>query len=294
MQKIRLQALPADEPDHSPLTDLASFGHGPNGNHFLRPSSLDWVVKCSMRYALATLDGLDDDSSSIATHTGSLIHAGIEAFHEEATKTSVEKGIEAALSAIRTRGQEFPLHDPDDVRIVTQHYIKDPRNQKAEIVALERKFRIAMEPHPSDPTGLPIIIQGTSDQIRRMYQMNYLYDVKTGKPESREMIYAHIYQLSAYWLLAEANGIEISKAFIIRTQGYRTRGAALPEPQGVFLEVPLTPKRVHLYMDRVRYRVAEIRQGIIDFGPGVYCNYCPFNGLANCTSDAAHRFQLDV
>lgn len=294
MHKIPCQPRSCIEPDHSPLPDLSRFGYGKDGDRFLRPSSLDWLVRCSMRYALSSLDGIDDDSPGTATHTGSLIHAGIEAFHAEVLRTDVEKGIDAAMNAIRVRGPEFPLHDPDDVRISVKHYITDPRNQRAEIVLLEKKLAMSMDPHPSDPTGLPIILQGTSDQVRLMYGMNYLYDVKSGKPEERKMKYDHIYQLCTYWLLAETNGYPISKAYIIRTQAYRTRGASLPEPQGVFLEVPLSPRRVHLYMERVRYAVAQVRQGIIDFGPGEYCNYCPFNGLANCTNEVGRRFSLDV
>jgi len=247
-----------------------------------------------MRYALSTLDGIDDDSPGQATHTGSLTHACIEEFHAETMRTNVEKGIDAAMNAIRVHGPEFPLHDPDDVRINVKHYIADPRNQRAEIVLLEKKLAMEMAPHPTDPTGLPIILQGTQDQIRRMHSLNCLYDVKTGKPDARDMQYDHIYQLCTYWLLAETHGFPISKAFIIRTQGYRTRGASLPEPQGVFLEVPLTHRRVHAYMQRVRYAVAQIRQGIIDWGPGKYCNYCPFNGLAACTNEVGRRFNLEL
>lgn len=250
---------------------------------------------------MQALDAVDDDSPSTATHTGSLIHAGVEAFHQTLLDTkSVQHGIEAALVATRDHAAEFPLHDPDDVRIVINHYVKDPRNQNAEFATwqdkpvIELKLRAALAPHPTDPTGLPIVIQGTPDQVRTRYGINILTDLKTGKPDEREMIYDHIYQLGAYWLLLEANGIPIHKAEIIRTQAYRARGANLPSPQGAFVEVPLTPKRVHIYMDRVRYVVAQIRQGIVEFGPTKYCNYCPFNGLANCTSDAADLFGFDA
>ena len=115
-------------------------------------------------------------------------------------------------------------------------------------------------------------------------------DLKTGKPTGFDMIHAHTYQQAAYTLAAAAEGFPVVGAKLIRNWSYRHRGAALPSPEGVFLEMPFDLETAGILLDRVRVAVANLRAGKIEFGPGHACTFCRHGGLAACLPEARRRF----
>ncbi|AMV28825.1 PD-(D/E)XK nuclease superfamily protein [Gemmata sp. SH-PL17] len=247
----------------------------------LRPSALAWLIKCPVKVVLM-LDELDEGGP--AAQTGSMVHAGVEAFHAEPDAT---KRVAAAVAAMHGAAGKFPLADPTEARLYLEPYLLDPRNENAAVVALEHKVALVLPPHDLDPTGLPIHIRGTLDQIRDENGRLLVCDLKTGQTTGWQMIHDYAYQQAAYVLAARASGFPAAEpGYLIRAYGYRARGAKLPSPDGVQWWLPLDVAACVALMDRVRLQIALIRRGEIDYGPGTHCTFCPLKGLDSCVPKA--------
>jgi hypothetical protein len=278
----------------------------------LRCSRLHILVKCSMQTFL-TIDD-EQDVAGPAAHTGSVVHAGVAAFHKHFDeKLDLRK--ENAWSAIAAAMQEFPQADETEVRLYITPYMKDPRNIHAIIPkwidgepAIEKKLDFTLPPHELDPTEAQIHIQGTFDQIRMINGVPYLHDVKTGKQTIWEMIHDHALQVCAYTfgihqVSKQTNKINKYENFsfdsikpgkLIRMMGYRAKTVTLfnDSPDGVMIDLPYYKwKHVEWLLDNVRLHVALYRRGYINFGPGYWCTYCPKGGLTGCL-DSFEQLEL--
>lgn len=251
----------------------------------LRPSALAWFVKCPVKVVLDMWEC--DDDAGPAAQTGSLVHAGVEAFHLE---RDASKKVAAAVAAMQRAAGEFPLADPTEARLYIDPYLCDPRNQNAAFAtdrdgrpAVECKVRLELPPHDLDPTGRPIVVRGTLDQIRRENGRDVVCDLKTGQTSGWAMLHDYALQQAAYVLAARASGFPNAEpGYLIRCYGYRARGAKLPSPDGVQWWLPFDVKGCVALMDRVRLQVALVRRGEIDYGPGPHCTFCPQKGLDGC------------
>ena len=257
----------------------------------LRPSALAWVGRCPVKSVLAMEE--PEDGGGPAAQTGSLVHAAVAAFHLE---PDASKRIAAAVATLQSAAGNFPKADPTEARLFTEAYICDPRNQNAKIIAVERRVSLTLEPHRLDPTGEPIVIHGTLDQIRDENGRFVVCDLKTGKPSGLEMIHDYAIQQAAYTLAARASGLgDVQPGYLIRNYGYRQRGAQLPSPDGVYWWLPFTVEGAIALLARVQLQVALIRSGEIDFGPASWCTYCEHRGLDSCMPKAnAKLFSLPV
>lgn len=267
----------------------------------MRPSALAWVGRCPVKAVLAM--GEPEDEGGPAAQTGSLVHAAIAAFHLEPDES---KRVAAAVATLQTAAAKFPRSDPTDARIFTEAYICDPRNATAQFVTMQedRKRRdgtilragqpaievpvsLKLAPHRIDPTGEPIYVAGTLDQIRIENCGELIWDYKSGKPSGLEMIHDYAIQQASYWCAARASGFpDIGMGGLIRGMSYRARGAVLPSPAGVFWSMPFNYDGATALLARVRLHVALIRMGEIDFGPASWCTYCEQKGLDSCIPTA--------
>lgn len=246
-------------------------------NKPLRASALPALVKCGWRAVLLEESTIDDTSGK-AADTGSALHAGAAAWHKSERDTS------SALKSLRDSIAEFPLADLDDAERQFQAYIADPRNQTAEVVAVEEKVEIEIAPAPHDPTQTPIYVKGTLDQIRLdAAGVPRVWDIKT---TARGVVYAlheYTFQLAAYVLAACRMFPAVQPGGFILTRAYLRRGVrAADMPDGVFVEVPWTAEHCDRLLDSVRNRVVEIRSGRVSLGPGDHCRYCPAHGIDGC------------
>lgn len=73
--------------------------------HPIRCSKLSFIVKCSARTFMLGYT-TDDDEGPESAQTGSVVHAGIAAFHKEKGSLAIRKG--AALDAIKNAAPLFP------------------------------------------------------------------------------------------------------------------------------------------------------------------------------------------
>ncbi len=189
------------------------------------------------------------------------------------------RGERVALQVARELAPaKFPLADLDVLGEHFQHYVADPRNQAEEIVLSEAKIHLDLGPHPSDPTGLPIYIDGTLDQVRRIEDGTLIAcDIKTGsRLYGGDMLHEHCAQLVCYQLAAsQLLGEHVRGARIIRTADYpkgqvhhdawwRYRDLA-----GLIAGIPIV--------------VSLVRQGITWETPGEWCRWCPLGGHAYCS-----------
>lgn len=247
--------------------------------HPIRPSKLDKVAKCQVLGLMLVMEA-DDELGGKAAQTGQLVHVGAATFHNE---PDPERKVQAGLVELQSSLSKFPLGDIAEAEKHYLCYVADPRNANAKVIAVEKNVEFELPPHPDDPTGENIYITGTLDQIRQLDDGSMrIYDIKTGAPTGWHMIHNYSYQLAAYLLAARANGFPVDNSVIIRTQGYRVRGAVLPEPNGIFFPTHLSVGRSLYLMSRIRQAVASIRKGEIEFGPGDQCTYCPLNGIESC------------
>jgi RecB family exonuclease len=254
------------------MPDLTLFA---SERYPLRASRLYWHM-CQMRHALEHLGMFDPDVGSVAAQTGSLTHAGIQAWHES------HQDLEAALRALLAAVPRFPLAEAAEAQRNVLLYAKDPRNQAAQVVAAEHAVVLRLP----DPTG-PIVIKGTLDQIRADADGVWrVYDVKTGgeHKSAEDMVHEAAMQVAAYAVAATVTfGRPVEPGAIIWTRGYRQRGVdPAAAPAGVFLPLHLSLPQAEALVDGVRQLVAAVRRGVPAFGPGSWCNFCPARGLHHC------------
>lgn len=236
----------------------------------LRASSLPNLVHCPAKAFLMYLGELDD-SSSAAAETGSLVHALVKAWHEGNFDTT------GVAREVATFAREFPLADSKVALAHFAGYANDATN-RVKLVLSESKVSVRLKAADDDPTGEPILVNGTLDQVREGPRGLGVWDIKTGRPGGLQMLDAYALQLAAYSLAAtELLGQPVRPGGIIRTLGYTTR-----EPGPTHFECPWDLRTADMLLDAVRKLVASIRRGDVTFAPGSPCLICPARGLQNC------------
>lgn len=243
----------------------------------LRASALHQLTKCPLRVALEFLSEYPNESGE-AADTGSLVHAGVSEWHDS-------KDLKKAIAAMSVVASKFPKGDQEDATKTLKLYVADPRNQKAEIILSEKEIAFTLPEDLGDEFG-PIYVKGRIDQVRRENGVLYLWDLKTGKRLSGyEMLHEHAMQLSAYCLGASKHLQQcVQPGGIIRTWGYRVRGAPKPEtePPGVFFQCPWELKDCSKVLQSVSRIVHQVRRGEVSPHPGEHCSYCVVDGLSSC------------
>lgn len=247
----------------------------------LRASSLPALVGCPLRQVLLA-EGLLSDESGEAAQTGSLFHSFASAWHGNGHDAE-----NAVASATARDGAKFPLANGDRARKWFDAYAADPRNRDAVLSGNELRVEVAIPAADHDPTGTPVWIVGTLDQIREERGGHRVYDLKTGRSTGLAMLDLYAYQLAAYTVAAAAYlGVEtMLPPAVIRVQGYDVKGVDPSlAPPGVFYPyVVLTWERCHMLLAEIANVVADVRSGRIDVRPGFSCaTTCPARGLQNC------------
>lgn len=233
------------------------------------------------------IDDTDREGGQPA-QTGSLVHAGVAAFHKQ--KGGLDTRKKAAWDAIAANRAKFPLADEDETRLFITPYMNDPRNINARFAlmpdgseAIEKKVDFTLPPHALDPTGELIYVQGTYDQVRlNDFSLPIVCDCKFGKISGLQMIHDYAVQIAAYTHGARQVWPNLQPGKIIRGYGYRTRDAMLPSPNGVFWSLPFSFEDIDLLLENVRLHVALVRMGDVQLNPGPHCSYCEFEGLTGC------------
>lgn len=243
----------------------------------LRSSKLPALSQCTL---MTVQSMLNEEEVGQPANTGSATHKAIEIWHKQKVKDEQQ-----AIDGMVEGSSKYPLADFVDAAAMFRSYIKDPRNKEAEIILIEEKVEIELEPSPIDKTKQPIIIIGTLDQVRLWDGRLSLWDVKTGSKSVEYMKAIYSLQLAAYCLGASKKlKKEVHPGGFIRTRGYlRKRPPVDPEscPPDIFIDVKWKSSGIHSLLEIIRQKVALVRMGLYSITPSENCSYCKI-GLDNC------------
>ena len=151
---------------------------------------------------------------------------------------------------------------------------------------------VELQPHPLDPTGLPIVINGHIDQLRWHGYAWVVWDVKNGKGNGVKMLQDYALQQSAYLLALNCDLSRIpthpdgspkkrvQPGGVIRTRDYTKRQNAGMPLFHWFGWMSL--QNASRALDAVRLRMAELRSGNVSATPCVACGYCNVRPPSEC------------
>jgi len=218
-------------------------------------------------------DLFDGDEAGSAAQSGNLLHSAAAAFHRAAASMGVKQRTEEGLAALEAARQQFPDGDPAKARNWFIAYAGDKENQDADVPWVEQAVELKLEAATFDPTGEPIVVVGTLDQVRRARDGTLtLWDIKTGSRRTgKESLTAYAVQQATYLLAArECLADNIEPGGLIYTPGYEKRLGKR------FFSYSMTVDECRLLVQHLVYTVALVRSGIPIFRPGVdTCEYCP-------------------
>lgn len=252
--------------------DLRTFG---SASRPLRPSKIGKLLSCAMQIVL---DMYDETPGGKAAQTGNLVHTAAEWYHKT---TGVEEArVAAGLEALEKARDKFPAGDDTAARTIFAAYAADKENRDAEVVWAEAKVTLTMQADRGDPTGEPIVISGTLDQVRRDKNgVLRVWDIKTGTTYSgADNLLMATAQQAVYVLAArETLSKEIQVGGLIHTAGYaKVKGK-------VHLPLEMTVEDCDAVLSLVPAIVSQIRQGRPGYRPSVEaCQWCSHKPWPKC------------
>lgn len=245
--------------------------------HPLRPSRVARFVACPMSVCLSFPD--EEGLGNRAAQTGNLIHEGVKAFHLQSG--SPEARVEAACLALEAAREKFPGGDPEKGGKILRSYATDPENFTARVRWVEQPVRLTLPPDPSDPTGLPVVIAGTLDQVREDTDGTLrVWDLKTGdRLDGPDTLLEYTIQQAVYTLAARASlDPKVMPGGLIYTPGYLKGGKTRK-----FLPFEFTIRDAEDLVAVVPLFVAGVRAGKPLPHPSVVgCDWCDHRPFPKC------------
>lgn len=265
----------------NPPKDLSNFGSAACP---LRPSRVAKFLGCPMSVVLTMWD--EDKGGGTAAQTGNLVHDAAEAYHK-----AREDRVAAGMKALAAARSQFPEGDPIKAEAIFRSYAADRANQEAVVVWCEEPVTLTLAPAPEDPTGKPVVITGTLDQVRRdftcprgvFYPGLSVWDIKTGaRFDADDTVNEYLIQQATYTLAARQTlDASVTPGGLIYTPGYeKTRSRR-------FVGLPLTIPQCNILLAPVVHWVAAVRRGVPCFKPSAEaCKFCPAKPWPNCVERA--------
>ena len=251
------------------MRDLRLFG---TEAYPIHPSGMRVMVVCPWRAAMEYLFS-PEESDQQAANTGSAMHVAAAEMH---------RGKEAAecVSAMMEGIRKYPRADLHDAAALFLQYSLDPRNRDARLILVEEPIAFQISPAPDDPTGAPIQVIGTLDQVREEDGIFRLYDIKTSKREPMDVLHDSTYQFAAYCIGASIKlGKPVHPGALILPRRYRSSD---PGGSPVFWRYPWRFEHIEQILYGVRTTVARIRSGQLYHVPSDSCKWCHAKTPDNC------------
>lgn len=256
----------------------------------LRASALPKLNDCPASVFMSAefwqLNFDDDEGGGAAAQTGNLVHSGAAVYHTM-TDADIAARLEAGMAALEAAREKFPLGEVGRAKKIFKAYAEDKENAEAEVVKVEQKVWAELPPAPFDPTGQPVVIRGTLDQIRIVGGVPKVFDIKTGRRYYGQVALDHyMTQQAAYTLAAqqtwgkefqEAGYPEIEPGALLCTDGYfRPQGRLTWHHKWDTSDIPLI-------LQNVVTQVAAARMQMVNFTPRLdNCNWCEFKRFSTC------------
>lgn len=207
-----------------------------------------------------------EDEGGAAGDTGSATHVAVREYHRGRSLTQ-------SLATMGEERTKYPQADLQDAAAMFLHYATDPRNATAEVLLTEEKISFQIAAAAEDPTGEPIAINGTLDQVRRVDGVLRVYDLKTSRKEPYSILSQTTFQMAAYVVGACYKlGENVQPGALIMPRKYRP-GSIPSSP--VFWHYSWMLKDIEHILDGVRHVVASIRRGHLWHVPNENCIWCP-------------------
>ena len=243
----------------------------------LRPSRIARLLMCPMSVLLTA----DSGEGNSAAQTGNLLHRAVEAFHR-----SRGDRVTDGLLAIGLARPDFPSGDPADATRMFRAYAADPQNTEAEVVWCEQAVRLILPADSSDPTGFPIVIQGTLDQVRRTPNGLQVWDVKSSKLPEDTQILEYAIQQATYVLAARASlDATIEPGGLILARNYFIARAT------THARFTYDSSVCTMLLSALPLAVAGVRRGIPTFKPSPEaCKWCDVRPFPSCTTLYKDRY----
>lgn len=244
----------------------------------LRPSRLGSFLKCPMSVLLS--HWFEEEEGGKAADTGNLVHAAAAEYHRTEGSPAARLGV--GLDALAAAVGKFPAGDAERARTIFRSYANDPANQNAVVRWVEHQVRLELPPAPIDPTGQPVVVIGTLDQVREDEDGNLtVHDIKTGSgKDANETVAEYLIQQAAYVMAArETLHPDILPGNIIYTPGY-------DKPRGRrHLPLGITIPQCQTLLTGIPWLVGMIRRGVPVFQPSAQaCDFCRVKPAKNCLS----------
>jgi hypothetical protein len=241
------------------MRDLRRFA---TADRPLHPSGLRELIVCPWRKALEFLESDDGDQSGAAGDTGSAMHKAAAAFHRG-------KEVAESIAEMQDNLHLYPKADLQDAASLFLAYAYDPRN-RVEVLLVEEAITFTLAPASEDPTGEPIVIEGTVDQVRLVDGRPRVWDIKTTKKDPEVARNKATFQLAAYCIGASFKlNTPVHPGGIILPRKYSADSTG-----PVFRPVTWKFEDIEQIMLPVRQRVAEIRAGKLYHIPNEDCTWC--------------------
>lgn len=232
----------------------------------LHPSGLRALLICPWKVVMRYLAVREEEEEhGVAGDTGSAVHVAAAEMHRG-------KGPAECLQAMGARQREYPQADLQDAAGLFLAYSRDPRNSRAVVVAVEEPVKFSIQAAPEDPTGSPIEVIGTLDQVREDHLGRLeLWDLKTSKKDPMALLRNHTFQIAAYCVGATIKlGRPVRPGGVILPRKYKDMNGNGP----VFWKFPWKFEDLEQILSAVRHRVAQIRSGVFWHVPTDDCEWC--------------------
>ena len=230
----------------------------------------------------------EESEGNQAAQTGNLVHTAADAYHKTKGGSEADR-VAAGLAALDAAREKFPAGDATKARTIFRSYVEDEENSRAVVVWSEAPVRLVLDAAPDDPTGRPIVIAGTLDQVRRHADgVLRIWDIKTGGYlTGEESVLEYLRQQAVYTLAARATlDGSIQPGGLIYTPAYsqvRSR---------VHLPNPLTVENCQDLLLTLPSLVAMIRKGMPVFSPSPSaCKFCDVKKLGNPWPKCRQRYR---
>lgn len=193
------------------------------------------------------------DSSGGAADTGTAVHTAVKAFH---SGDNVVQAMDKMIANVK----EYPLAAMEEAAAMFLSYSADRRNLDAQVILCERPITYEIAAAETDPTGAPIVVEGTADQVRRVNGRLELWDLKTSKMPPEHVRHATTLQAAGYCIGCTYELKEtVHPGGVIMPRKYD--GAKNKSEAKVFIHFAWEFQDIEQILLPLRLRVADIRAG---------------------------------
>lgn len=251
----------------------------------LHCSGLAHVLRCPWRSVSKYFFEPPYDASGPAAQTGTATHVAVHKFHEA-------NDAAAGLESMMAGAGAYPLADLEAAAAQFLSYAADPLNRSAKVLLREAKLSFTIKPAPEDPTGQPIVVIGTVDQVREENGVAKVWDLKTsavdGWNKEAQLLHQHTVQIASYCVGASILlNRKVEPGGLILTKQYAKGKPA-------FWHCAWSFDDIELIFRGIQHNIAAIRRGDYWHAAGENCSWCHMGSPDQCVPKLQETLQRRV